>query len=309
MAATIHRLPPAPKQQAHMTAAKTNPWLDTVLATEPIRPSTPIQSPKSDESPKIAKTSDHLQSQLSTSKPKNTKSPAESSLDEAFQAAIKAIVPERLEATRIAQAKAQLSQGANKDTPKVTSFTQITSGNPTSIARKILKTPKENPLLQTAKEKPLLHTAIERLTLDRLHTVLYKALNESPKARSVFERELLVPSSLDPGNDINAVSARQNMGRKRLRFEKCSWCKEEFDITSNSDSACQHHTGELVFNKRTWKYDDELGDGLSDMDEKRENRPSGFVWDCCRADEDDDGCETSTHKIHDDYDTKRPKRC
>jgi hypothetical protein len=307
MAATIHRLPSASKQQVHMMAAKTNPWLDTVLATEPIRLSTSIQPPKSDESPKTAETSDHLQ--LSTSKPKNAKNTAESSLDEAFQAAIKAIVPERLEATRIAQAKVQLSQGANKDTPKVTSFTQITSGNPTSTARKLLKTPKGKPFLQTAKEKPLLHTAIERLPLDRLHTVLYKALNESPKARSVFERELLVPSSLDPVDDKNAVAARQNMGRKRLRFEKCRWCKEEFDVTSNPDNACQHHTGELVFNNRTWKHDDELGDGLSNVDEKRENRPSGFTWDCCQADEDDDGCETSAHEIHDDYDTKRPRLC
>lgn len=307
MAATIHRLPSASKQQVHMMVAKTNPWLDTVLATEPIRPSTSIQPPKSDESSKIAETSDHLQ--LSTSKPKNAKNTAKSSLDEAFQAAIKAIVPERLEATRIAQAKVQLSQGANKDTPKVTSFTQITSGNPTSTARKLLKTPKGKPFLQTAKEKPLLHTAIERLPLDRLHTVLYKALNESPKARSVFERELLVPSSLDPVDDKNAVAARQNMGRKRLRFEKCRWCKEEFDVTSNPDNACQHHTGELVFNNRTWKHDDELGDGLSNVDEKRENRPSGFTWDCCQADEDDDGCETSAHEIHDDYDTKRPRLC
>jgi hypothetical protein len=307
MAATIHRLPSASKQQVHMMVAKTNPWLDTVLATEPIRPSTSIQPPKSDESSKTAETSDHLQ--LSTSKPKNAKNTAESSLDEAFQAAIKAIVPERLEATRIAQAKVQLSQGANKDTPKVTSFTQITSGNPTSTARKLLKPPKGKPFLQTAKEKPLLHTAIERLPLDRLHTVLYKALNESPKARSVFERELLVPSSLDPVDDKNAVAARQNMGRKRLRFEKCRWCKEEFDVTSNPDNACQHHTGELVFNNRTWKHDDELGDGLSNVDEKRENRPSGFTWDCCQADEDDDGCETSAHEIHDDYDTKRPRLC
>jgi glucose/arabinose dehydrogenase len=309
MAATIHRLHSASKHQAHMMVAKTNPWLDTVLATEPTRPSTPTQSPKSDESPKMAGTSNHIQPELSTSKPKNSKTPAESSLDEAFQAAIKAIVPERLEATRIAQAKVQLPQGAKKDTPKVTSFTQITSGNPTSTARKLLKNPKGNPVLQTAKETPLLHTAIECLALDRLHTVLYKALNESPKARSVFERELLVPSSLDPGDDKLAVAARQNMGKKRLRFEKCRWCKEEFDVTSNPDHACQHHTGEIVFKKCTREYDDGLGDDLSNMDEKRENRPRGFTWDCCQADEDDDGCETSAHEIHDVYDTKRSRRC
>jgi hypothetical protein len=309
MAATIHRLPSASKQHAHMMVAKTNPWLDTVLATEPVRPSTPTQAPKQNGSPKVTKSSDQQGSQLSTSKPKATKKPAESSLDEAFQAAVKAIVPERLEATRIAQAKVgRSSQGTNKDTPKVTSFTQITSGNP-KPARKLLS-PKTKQLLHTAKEKPLLHTAIEHLTLDRLHTVLYKALNESPKARSVFERELLVPSSLDPVDDKNAVAvaARQITGRKRLRFEKCRWCKEEFDVTRNPDNACNHHTGELVFNKRNQKHDDGVEDGLSDMDEKREHRLSGFTWDCCQVDEDDDGCEITAHGIDDNYDIKRLRR-
>jgi hypothetical protein len=298
MAATIRRLPPASKQQAHMMVAKTNPWLDTVLATEPTRPSKAIQSPKLNESSEDAKSSDHSRLRLSAAKPRTVVKPAESSLDEAFQAAIKAIVPERLEATRRAKARVELSQGTTKDDPKVMEFTQVTSTNLTPTARKLPK----------SKEKPLLHTAIEHLTLDRLHTVLYKALNESPKARSVFERELLVPTFPHPGDDGETVAAQKKIGRKRPRFEMCRWCKEEFDVTSNPDDACNHHTGELELKRHARQHHNGAEDGPSDMDEKREDCPDGLIWGCCRADGDDDGCETTAHEIDDDYDSKRPKR-
>jgi hypothetical protein len=296
MAATIHRLPSASKQQAHMTVAKTNPWLDTVLATEPTRPSKAIQSPKPNQSPKDAKSSADSRLRLSAAKPRTVVKPAESSLDEAFQAAIKAIVPERLEATRRAKARVELSQGTTKHNPKVTSFTQITSANPTLPARKLPK----------PKEKPLLHTAIEHLTLDRLHTVLYKALNESPKAWSVFERELLVPTFPHLGDDGETTTKK--MGMKRPRFEMCRWCKEEFDVTSNLNDACNHHTGRLELKRHVRQHHNEAEDGPSDMDEKREDCPERLTWGCCRADGNDDGCETTAHEIDDDYDSKRPKR-
>ncbi|CAD0108809.1 unnamed protein product [Aureobasidium uvarum] len=204
------------------------------------------------------------------------KSERASSLDEAFQAAIKAIVPERLEATRRAKAKMGLSQETTKDDPKVAKFTQITSTDPT---------PPAAPKLPKAKEKPLLQAAIEHITLDRLHTVLYKALNESPKARSVFERELLAPLSPDPEEEQEAIAAKKKPTRKRPRFEMCRWCKEEFDVTDNPDDACNHHNGVL-----------------------EQTRPDGFTWDCCQADGDDDGCETTAHEIDEDYDAKKPKR-
>lgn len=300
MATTIYRLPSIPKQQTHMKAAKTNPWLDTVLSTESKEPKKPDQLPKSKISPKSAKPPDHLRPQSSASKPKTTKKPAESSLDEAFQAAIKAIVPERLEATRRAKAKTELSQGPSKDSPNVTKFTQVTSTNPTPTTQKLPK----------AKEKSLLQTAIEHLTVDRLHTVLYKALSESPKARSVFERELLVPPSPDPEDDQDAIAAKQKAGRKRSRFEVCRWCKGEFDVTQNHEDACNHHTGKLELNERARQYYDGSQDGTLPRSEKRERYLGGSTWDCCQADSDDHGCKTTAHEADDDndYDLKRPRR-
>lgn len=297
MAATIYRSLPIPRQQAHMKAAKTNPWLDTVLSTESTEPTKQKRPTKSEELPKSAKSPDRLRPQSSTSKYKTAKKPSETSLDEAFQAAIKAIVPERLEATRRAKAKTSPSQGPTNDSPKVTKFTQVTSTNPTPTAQKLPK----------PKEKSLLQTAIEHLTPDRLHTVLYKALSESPKARSVFERELLVPPSPDPGDDETAVAAKQKAGRKRPRFEMCRWCTEEFDVTENPGDACKHHPGELLeLNKRTWHNHDGVDDGPSN---KRDSCLSSSTWSCCRADGNDDGCQVTAHEVNDDdYGPKRSKR-
>jgi hypothetical protein len=275
MAATTYRLHSIPKQQAHMTTAKTNPWLDTVLSTEPAGPSRPKQSPKLRESPKHGKLSNDIRPKSSVPKPKLAEKPAQSSLDEAFQAAVKAIVPERLEATRKAKAQIQHSQGITRNNTKVTEFTSITSTNPTPTTQKLSK-----PI-----EKSLLQTAIEHITLDRLHTVLFKALKESPKARSVFEKELLVVLRSDSEDDEETIAEKKKTGRKRPRFEICRWCKDEFDVTDNSDDACNHHTGK-----------------------KREDCPDGSTWDCCRADGNENGCKTTAHEIDDDYDFKRPKR-
>ncbi|KAG9666365.1 hypothetical protein KCU95_g18198, partial [Aureobasidium melanogenum] len=220
--------PTTPKRQAHMTTAKNNPWLDTVLSkTEPSIPSEPKRSPENNGP------SDPPRPKSSTPNQKTGKQPAQDSLDEAFQAAIKAIVPERLEATRRAKARMELVQGTTQDNLKVADFTQVTSTTPAPTTQKLAK----------QKEKPLLQAAIEHLTLDRLHTVLYKALDESPKARSVFERELLAP--LSPDHDDNeeedAIAAKKKSARKRPRFEVCRWCKEEFDVTSNPEDACKLH--------------------------------------------------------------------
>ncbi|KAG9524985.1 hypothetical protein KCV07_g1324, partial [Aureobasidium melanogenum] len=198
--------PTTSKRQAHMTTAKTNPWLDTVLSkTESSTPSEPKRSPEK------CGPSGHPRPKSSTPNQKTEKKPAQDSLDEAFQAAIKAIVPERLEATRRAKARMKLNQGTTQDDPKVAEFAQVTSTTPAPTTQKL---PKQ-------KEKPLLQAAIEHLTLDRLHTVLYKALDESPKARSVFERELLAPLSPDHDDDEEeeAITAKKKSGSKRPRFE------------------------------------------------------------------------------------------
>ena len=297
MAATTQRLASSSNQQAHMRTARTNPWLDTVLATDPTGPSKQKQPSRPKRSSQNVRQFDQIRPDLSISKPKTAKKPAQSSLDEAFQAAIKAIVPERLEATRRAEAQTRLSPGTIKDSPKVTEFTNVTSTNPT-IAQKIPK----------PEEKSLLQTAIEHLTLDRLHTVLYKALEESPKARSVFEREILVLPSPDPGDDEDAVAAKRKMERKRPRFEICKWCKTEFDITDNPSDACKHHTGELKINERVRQHLDGMEDGPFNMDEMREDYPDDPMWNCCQADVDDEGCKTTAHEIDDDHDLKRLKR-
>ncbi|KAK6007937.1 hypothetical protein QM012_004751 [Aureobasidium pullulans] len=275
-----------------MTTAKTNPWLDTVLSkTEPSK-----SEPK--ESPERHGTSDHLRPKSSTPRPQKEKTAAQSSLDEAFQAAIKAIVPERLEATRRAKAKMEFVQGTAQDNAKVAEFTQVISTNSAPTTHKVHK----------QKEKPLLQAAIEHLTLDRLHTVLYKALDESQKARSVFERELLAPMSPDLEDSEEAIAAKKKSGRKRPRFEVCRWCKGEFDVTDNSEDACSHHTGELKPDARVRRDHDVAEDGPFVTDENRDPNAEGLVWDCCWADGDDDGCKTTAHEIDEDYDSKKPKR-
>ncbi|CAD0088701.1 unnamed protein product [Aureobasidium mustum] len=276
-----------------MSTAKTNPWLDTVLSkTEPSTPSEPKNSPERNG------LSDQLRPKSSTPKIYTEKKPAQDSLDEAFQAAIKAIVPERLEATRRAKARMEVIQGTTQDNLKVAEFTQVTSTNPAPTTPKL---PKQ-------KEKPLLQAAIEHLTFDRLHTVLYKALNESPKARSVFERELLAPLSPDLEDNEETIAAKKKSGRKRPRFEVCRWCKDEFDVTDNPGDACNHHTGELEPDERAWRDYNVAEDGPIDTDENREIHAEGFTWDCCQADGDDDGCETTAHEIDENYNPKKPKR-
>ncbi|KAG9954194.1 hypothetical protein KCU85_g782, partial [Aureobasidium melanogenum] len=254
------------------------------------------------KSPEKHGPSDHLRPKSSTPNQKTEKKPAQDSLDEAFQAAIKAIVPERLEATRRAKARMDSIQGTTHDNPKVADFTQVTPTTPAP-------TPSTTQKLSKQKEKPLLKAAIEHLTLDRLHTVLYKALEESPKARSVFERELLAPLSPDHNDDKEEeIVAKKKSGRKRPRFELCRWCKEEFDVTSNPEDACHHHTGELKPVKRSRRAHEITEDLPTDRVENRVNNAEGFVWDCCWAYGDGDGCRTTAHEIDDDHDPKKSKR-
>ncbi|KAI5200919.1 hypothetical protein E4T39_05516 [Aureobasidium subglaciale] len=272
-----------------MTTGRKNSWLDTVLSTEPIDPPKPKQLHEKIDSP-----NPQTESPPPRKHQKTTKKPTPVSLDEAFEAAIKAIVPERLEATRKAKAK-ETSQGITKHVgPKVTTFAQATTTN-SSLASK---------RLPNHSDKPLLQTAIEHLTLDRLHTVLYKALNESPKARSVFEKEILVPPVVDSDKDENVVEVKSRVGIKRPRFEMCRWCKEEFDVTENTEDSCIE-IGELVVDDRTRPCHDDMEHEL--VDTNRRDCPDGFKWTCCREGGYDDGCNTTAHEIDERHDTNSKK--
>ncbi|THZ61589.1 hypothetical protein D6C86_04308, partial [Aureobasidium pullulans] len=210
--------------------------------------------------------------------------PAQTSLDEAFKAAIKAIVPEREAATRKAR-KAAKGRTLTIQSPHITTLTPI---------------PHQPP---RPKIEPELRTAVDKLTFSRLRTVVYKTLNSSPQARAIFEKEVLTVQPIDSGVDEGTVGMN-----KRPRFEMCRLCKTEFDVTENAENSCVHHSGELEPDERAWQDHDSVEDGPIDTAENKENHPDCFRWDCCSGEGDDDGCETTAHEADEAFNPKRPKR-
>ncbi|THZ75991.1 hypothetical protein D6C85_02532 [Aureobasidium pullulans] len=307
MAAAQHAFRSPSTGSQHIATGRSNPWLDTVLSTEPTPPEpvpksrrdnpytkteSPVTRPPSPSTSKrkpscfaSGRTSSNQPS--SSSPPRKAKPkqpPAQTSLDEAFKAAIKAIVPEREAATRKAR-KAAKGRTLTIQSPHITTLTPI---------------PHQPP---RPKIEPELRTAVDKLTFSRLRTVVYKTLNSSPQARAIFEKEVLTVQPIDSGVDEGMVGMN-----KRPRFEMCRLCKSEFDVTENAENSCVHHSGELEPDERAWQDHDSVENGPIDTAENKENHPDCFRWDCCSGEGDDDGCETTAHEADEAFNHKRPKR-
>ncbi|KAE8158664.1 hypothetical protein BDV40DRAFT_275283 [Aspergillus tamarii] len=177
----------------------------------------------------------------------------------------------------------------------------------------------------------LLNCAIHDASRERLQITIQKLSLAVPQVWDHLINEFLVTEdsarqegdastsdASDPENesDENAdgkeekakPQPKQLAGSKRLRsrYAFCDQCEEEFDVTTNTSTACRYHPDMSYPDDEYFDDWDEDGPhGPIDRDDVRESYPEGFIYGCCDEDSLQEGCETGWH--NESYSSKRPK--
>ncbi|KAF2825775.1 hypothetical protein CC86DRAFT_34829 [Ophiobolus disseminans] len=133
---------------------------------------------------------------------------------------------------------------------------------------------------QHAAQAHILSTAIQSASLTRLQTVLQEICLESPEAYNLACQKLL-------------VSSGKRKRESTHRYEICAQCKQEYDVTQNCSDACQWHPG--VMEPDMDEFFADHGPEHGPVEDYRDEMPEGFVWDCCDARGDEEGCEVNVH--------------
>ncbi|KAK7535850.1 uncharacterized protein J3D65DRAFT_626472 [Phyllosticta citribraziliensis] len=144
----------------------------------------------------------------------------------------------------------------------------------------------------------VLTRAINTADLERLQTVLINICQESEVSKALVSKQLLTETSdSDESTTKNQKESAPPRGKKRPRYAVCSLCREEFDVTQNSKTACKYHDEELEpTDDDFWADHDEDCHGPIDDEENKVNFPEGFVWSCCEGQADSEGCKTGWHE-------------
>ncbi|KAK3994483.1 hypothetical protein QBC44DRAFT_391805 [Cladorrhinum sp. PSN332] len=130
---------------------------------------------------------------------------------------------------------------------------------------------------------------------DQLHAVI--------RALCINDRDVRRQIAALFGKVQEAQSSEASRKRKRdlSEFRICERCHDTFFEAENEERVCEFHPGNLDVNWRadTWADHDERFDGPEDTSDNREEYPEGFIWDCCDAQGDADGCKKATHRAKD----------
>jgi len=105
---------------------------------------------------------------------------------------------------------------------------------------KLTTLPAREPPKSEAPETGLGHTvedAIREATNDRVRIVLLDMVKESPIARELATKALLVQQK-------NATPSENK--RKRKRYEICRQCSKEYAVEENHEKICAHHPGKSI---------------------------------------------------------------
>lgn len=94
----------------------------------------------------------------------------------------------------------------------------------------------KEPTSEVPKKEPNLavEDAIREATNDRVRIVLLSIVKESPVARDLVSKELLVQQKEDSPSGNR---------RKRKRYEICKQCSKEYAVEQNHGKICVHHPG------------------------------------------------------------------
>ncbi|KAL1382722.1 hypothetical protein HDK64DRAFT_258433 [Phyllosticta capitalensis] len=142
----------------------------------------------------------------------------------------------------------------------------------------------------------VLTLAIDDADHDRLQKVLKNLCRQSEHAKALIEKELLTSEPADSEEASKDEKKTAPQGKKRPIYSVCEMCREEYDVTKNTDEACTFHDGELGPLEEFWIDTDEDVWGPIDCDENKLQFPKGFKWDCCRKFADSLGCQTGRHE-------------
>ena len=90
--------------------------------------------------------------------------------------------------------------------------------------------------------------------------------------------------------------AKKSRKRKSSNHVVCAHCDEVFDTEDNDDDeACTYHDGMMEPDEDAFVDWDERCHGDIHSTEIKEAYPENYIWDCCDAAGDEEGCETGVH--------------
>ncbi|KAJ5747997.1 uncharacterized protein N7511_009693 [Penicillium nucicola] len=147
------------------------------------------------------------------------------------------------------------------------------------------------PIMEEELETTPLSRSINDLSETRLRAVLKSICAQNDEARKEAESQLLVATT-DSGESTESKK------RQRSRYAFCETCKEEFDVTTNTDESCRCHPEKCEPTEELYVDNDFAADEFGvDNDDNRAEFPEWFRFDCCGGNlRDDPGCELDYHK-------------
>jgi hypothetical protein len=89
-----------------------------------------------------------------------------------------------------------------------------------------------------------LSEAINDATKERLNIVLHAIIQQNPHAAAIASGLLLADDviSIKTG-DTDKTPSNEPPRKKRKRYELCTQCDQEYDVTDNNDKSCNWHDG------------------------------------------------------------------
>ena len=118
-------------------------------------------------------------------------------------------------------------------------MTAVTPSSPTTVKKGLMQ------------KNPVLNSALETVQADRLRSIIKNLCLISDTAEKYISNNLLTPEEIvKPGLKRKRVGADEDIeasnGKKRMkiRYEMCTQCGDEFDVTLNYSKACRYHPGQ-----------------------------------------------------------------
>ncbi|KAJ5345197.1 hypothetical protein N7452_003201 [Penicillium brevicompactum] len=152
-------------------------------------------------------------------------------------------------------------------------------------------------------EATALGNTLNGLNEKTLREVFKSVCAKSDAARKEAESQLLLlllASSADsPASQALGTEKSSAAGKTTVpRYALCGNCKEDFDVTANTDKSCRYHPSFSEADQDSHLYED-LDDWMeADTEENREEWPECFIFLCCEQNLRDNphGCKVDFHR-------------
>ncbi|KAJ5097231.1 hypothetical protein N7456_007952 [Penicillium angulare] len=120
------------------------------------------------------------------------------------------------------------------------------------------------------------------------------APEKTEAAKVALEREHEMRAPYNPEVPLEGITGKRAVSRYAL----CENCEKEYDVTTNSSTACRYHPEEPQVDDESSLFDDDDYPELTEQDESlREEWPQYFLFGCCDGNlrDNPEGCIVDWH--------------